>query len=157
MAKRGNKEGSIYKRTDGRWCAQLTIGFQNGKQQKKYLYGKSRTEVRQKLLDFQSNKINLKQDKVEAFLLAWLRFLEPQIVESTFIGREHKIKAHIIPQIGHLKLNAVTVQHVSDMQLEINDNAGPTTAARCVKILRQAFKHAMISELLTKNVAELVP
>jgi hypothetical protein len=30
--RRGNNEGSIYQRKDGRWCAQVTIGYrENGK------------------------------------------------------------------------------------------------------------------------------
>src|SRR5262245_16893342 len=43
--KRGNNEGSIYLREDGRWCAQLTLP--SGK--RKYLYGKTRRQVSEKM------------------------------------------------------------------------------------------------------------
>lgn len=33
MAKRGNNEGAIYKRSDGRWEAKVTVGFGIGKSQ----------------------------------------------------------------------------------------------------------------------------
>ncbi len=44
MAKRNaNGDGSIYQRKDGRWCAAVTIGYdENGKQKKKYIYDKDR-------------------------------------------------------------------------------------------------------------------
>ncbi len=35
--KRGQNEGSIYKRPDGRWCAQVNLGYVNGKRKRKYL------------------------------------------------------------------------------------------------------------------------
>ena len=45
MGKRGNKEGSIHKRADGRWVGVLHLGYANGKRQRKSFYGKTRHEV----------------------------------------------------------------------------------------------------------------
>ena len=45
MAKRGNGEGSIYRRNDGRWVGELTI---EGRR-RKFVYGKTRKEVQEKL------------------------------------------------------------------------------------------------------------
>src|SRR5262249_32039187 len=39
MSKRGNQEGSVYKRKDGRWVGVLHLGYANGKRQRKYYYG----------------------------------------------------------------------------------------------------------------------
>ncbi len=38
MAKRrGNGEGSIYRRADGKWCASVTIGHdENGRRKRRY-------------------------------------------------------------------------------------------------------------------------
>jgi hypothetical protein len=44
-SKRGNNEGSIYKRADGRWAASMSLG--QGK--RKHFFGKTRQEVAQKL------------------------------------------------------------------------------------------------------------
>lgn len=43
--------GTIRKRSDGRWEARFTIGFDpvNGKQKQKSIYGKTQKEVREKL------------------------------------------------------------------------------------------------------------
>ena len=56
--RRGNNEGSIYQRKDGRWCCQVIIGYTpEGKPTRKYVYGKSRQEVAQKLTLYNHNII----------------------------------------------------------------------------------------------------
>ncbi len=45
MAKRGHGEGSIYQCKDGRWTAEISL--EGGKS--KFLYGKTRKEVQEKL------------------------------------------------------------------------------------------------------------
>lgn len=49
--KRGNGEGTIYQRPDGRWMAQGTIGrdYETGKPKRVTFYGKTRKEVQEKL------------------------------------------------------------------------------------------------------------
>lgn len=49
MAKRGQNEGSIYKRADGRWAAIVSIDWKNGKRRRKFFYAKTRKEVQEKL------------------------------------------------------------------------------------------------------------
>ncbi len=47
MAKRrGNGEGSIYRKKDGTWCAVLTVGYdENEKRKQRYIYGRTKAEV----------------------------------------------------------------------------------------------------------------
>ena len=50
MAKRrGSGEGTIYERKDGRWCAQVSFGYKDGKPHRKLLYGKTRLDVSEAL------------------------------------------------------------------------------------------------------------
>jgi integrase len=46
--KRGNGEGSITKRKDGRWMARYTVQTAKGPK-RKHIYGKTRQEVAEKL------------------------------------------------------------------------------------------------------------
>ena len=48
--KRGQNEGSIFRRRDGRWCAILNLGWENGKRRRKHLYGATAAEVQEQLL-----------------------------------------------------------------------------------------------------------
>ncbi|MDD4689412.1 MAG: hypothetical protein PHE51_06665 [Eubacteriales bacterium] len=50
MSKRGHNEGSIVKRNDGRWQGAVTVGRNfDGSQKRKYIYGKTRSEVANKM------------------------------------------------------------------------------------------------------------
>ena len=49
MAKRGQNEGSIYRRQDGRWAAVVNLGYAGGKRKRKTFYGDTRREVQQQL------------------------------------------------------------------------------------------------------------
>jgi hypothetical protein len=51
MTRRRNAgEGSIFQRSDGRWCAQLDLGWEGGKRRRKYVYGATAQEVQDHLL-----------------------------------------------------------------------------------------------------------
>ncbi len=49
MARRANGEGSLYQRADGRWVAELDLGYANGRRRRRPLYGRTQAEVRAKL------------------------------------------------------------------------------------------------------------
>ena len=51
MAKRGNNEGTIYKRADGRWTAVVTIRRAKGTPRRKQFYGRTRQEAARKLTE----------------------------------------------------------------------------------------------------------
>ena len=61
MAKkrRGNNEGSVYQRASGKWCASLTVGYdENGRRKRRYLYGATKTEVLEKLARLHADSLN---------------------------------------------------------------------------------------------------
>ena len=49
MAKRGNGEGSVHQRKDGRWAASIDMGYRQGKRHRKHFLGWTRAEVVTKL------------------------------------------------------------------------------------------------------------
>lgn len=54
MAKRrGPGEGAVYQRPDGTWCAVLDLGFIGANRRRKWVYGKTRKEVTEKLRELQ--------------------------------------------------------------------------------------------------------
>ncbi len=58
MAKRrGNGEGSITKRKDGRWQAAVSIGVdENGKLKRKYFYANTKEEITNKFVEATNQK-----------------------------------------------------------------------------------------------------
>lgn len=48
-SRRANGEGSIVQRKDGRWCGVVTLGYKpDGTVSRKFVYGKTQTEVLEK-------------------------------------------------------------------------------------------------------------
>jgi hypothetical protein len=47
--RRGQGEGSVYLRTDGRWCATISLMRPTGARARKSFYGKTRKEVADQL------------------------------------------------------------------------------------------------------------
>ena len=76
MGKRGNGEGSIYRRKDGRWAGQCTVQTITGPKRKTF-YGKTRAEVAARLakaIAESENGIAFDAGKmtVGAYLDSWL-------------------------------------------------------------------------------------
>ncbi len=77
--RRGNGEGSIYQRADGRWCAAISVG-----QRRRVLYGKTRREVAERLAALQQEAttgglVDPSRLTVGEYLTTWLDAVRPQL------------------------------------------------------------------------------
>ena len=116
MARRGNSEGSIYKRKDGRWAAAVS---QPGAK-RRTLYGKTRQEVAKKLTGALRDKesglpVVSERQTVEQFLNQWLDAAQPTVRHTTYVRYEEYVRLHINPIIGRLRLNRLTPQQIQNL------------------------------------------
>src|SRR5215204_764087 len=121
MAKRrGNNEGSITKRSDGRYMARYTVQTAEGPK-RKTLYGKTRSEVSEKLTKAMADRDNglvfdAKNLTVGEYLDRWLSdSVRDTIRPSTYERHEALIRRHIKPALGRLKLKTLTAAHVQGL------------------------------------------
>ena len=83
--RRGNGEGTIYQRADGRWAAQVTLADMA----RKTLYGKTRLEVQRKLtavrrqLDLGLPVQRDERVRLADFLADWLARVRPSVKPLT--------------------------------------------------------------------------
>jgi integrase len=88
--KRGQGEGTIGKRSDGRWAARISTGYKNGKRQRRWVYGKTRRAVAMKLGQLQREQelgilSNPARVTVEQFLAQWLTdSAQPRLRPKTY-------------------------------------------------------------------------
>src|SRR5690349_22561723 len=103
MARRGQNEGSIYKRDDGRWVATLNLGYKNGKRHRKYFYGDARKEVQEQLteaLRTQQQGLTIASDRqtVGQYLEDWLTNTHKAAIrQKTYVVYAYIIRSHLIP------------------------------------------------------------
>ena len=73
MSRRGNGEGSIYQRKDGRWVSAVHLGYRDGKRLRRRIYGATRKEVQEELTKaLRSQQIGLPVESERLTLEAWL-------------------------------------------------------------------------------------
>ena len=142
-------------------------GFQgktwiNGK--RKSFYGRTKTEVANKIRDAQAAAAKGEADigaggkeRLGPFLQRWLEtIVEPKLRRSTITTYRGYIKNHLIPQLGHHRLNELTPEHVDAALAAIrNEGRQPTTIKQIRAILRSALSHAEKRGLVARNVVRL--
>ncbi len=160
--KRGNNEGSIYKRGDGKWCSQITIGKKpDGSPKRKYFYGKTRQEVAEKMNKalnsiMTGNFVEPSTITVTEWLHIWLfEYKKNSVRPSTFDSYESLSRVHICPTIGMIKLKDLKPEH---LQTLYNEKLKSGLSTRTIKylhtIMHAALKQAIKNNLVIRNVSE---
>src|SRR5215211_5624487 len=161
MAKRrGNNEGSIYRRKDGYWVGQYGVQSAEGTKTR-YIYGKRREDVREKLTKAIADRdggfvFDDKNMDVEEYMKRWLDdSVKGTVRASTYASYEGQVRRYIIPAIGCIKLGQLTPAHVQHLYREMQDLG---LSARTVRythaVLRRALKQAKRWGMVDRNVAE---
>ncbi|UCC85999.1 MAG: site-specific integrase [Anaerolineales bacterium] len=157
MAKRrGNKEGSIYKRKDGRWCAQISV---NGRRLTKY--GKTQTEVREwlreTLAQIDKGLIVDKPQTLGEYLDSWLEAIKPSIRPRPHQTYEIHIRHHIMPELGGIKIQDLRPDHIQRFYTaKLDSGSGTSTVRLCHAVLHRALAHAVKWGLVARNVCDAV-
>jgi integrase len=157
MARRGRGEGTIrYRESDGRWEASVTLGSQ-----RKSFYGKTRREVTEKLRtaqrDYEQGQfIGDGRQTVEQYLTSWLETKRPpEVRRSTWETYDRRIRVHVLPIIGRIKLTQLSAQHIQRVTSRgLASGRSSSTVSEAFGVLREALEDAVRLGLLAQNVAD---
>lgn len=114
MQKNANSEGSIYKDKNGRWRGAVTLYCENGTPKRKYLSGRTKREVTEKvnkLLNEVKYNDYTEPSKITFYewLMIWIdMYCIGQLKPSTTVNYEAYIDRHIKSSIGNIKLCDLT-------------------------------------------------
>jgi integrase len=163
MAKRGNNEGSIYKRDDGRWVASVSLGREDGKPKRKYFYADTRKEAQELLAKAmhevqQGMPLPAERLTVGAYLDQWLsEVATSKVRRKTFVVYQQLIRLHLKPGLGHKVLAKLTPREVQlFLNKKLSAGLSPQTVKHLHAILRNALNRALKWGLVARNVASLV-
>ena len=172
--KRANGEGSIRKRSDGRWEGRYTVGYdENGKVKMKNVLGKTQAEVKEKLKEKIEEAKVLDVSKSEAYTVGewavlWFEiYAKPNIRERTADYYNRYITKHIVPCLGDIKLNKLTGRQIQKMyndlldhgrervsQKEKNPGLSGTYVHGVHVMLHNCLNRAVKERLLVRNPAD---
>jgi integrase len=164
MAKRrGYREGSITQRGDGRWMGRVELGWQDGKRQRKTLYGRTRQEVADKVrkaLTQAEDGIPFPNERqtVSQFLQSWLEQKKTQLRPRAFLSYQQTVGDHLEPGLGKIPVAKLTPQQLAAWfhRHQTDDHASARTIRYARVVLRAALNQALRWSLVTRNVATLI-
>ncbi len=160
--------GTIRKRSDGRWKARYTIGFDpvTGKQKQKSIYGKTQKEVRERLAEI-TVQLDQKtyEEPVKMLLGEWLDIWLSEYLGNTKLhtrkSYEATIENHIKPALGKSQLQALTPVMVQQFINHLENRKGkskrlnPKTVKNVHGVLHSALQQAVRIGYLKTNPASL--
>ena len=162
MKRRGRGEGSIRLRADGRWEATITIPSQGGKRQRRSFFARTRAEVAKKLVTAlkatnEGTTLPAERQTVGAYLQDWLRTKEASLRPESFRRYREACEIHLIPTVGRVRLSRLTPPEVQTAYAKLREKGLSGTTLRLIHgVLHTALDDAVRSEVLTRNVSDLV-
>jgi integrase len=157
MKRRANGEGSIYRRPDGKWCASYTVGYDdNGKRKRRYLYGRTKADVLEKLDELRSDAraglaVEPNSLTVSEYAEHWVEDVASRRVRTTtLVNYKRLVKLHVTPHIGGIRLTRLSPLHLQSWHAKL-ERAGVSAYQRHAAhvllktVLTQALKLGLIS------------
>ena len=162
MGRRGNGEGTISRRKDGRWEGRYYVPTEDGPK-RKVIYGKTRAEVSEKLTKALSDRANgIVYDNenitIGEYLDVWLkRSVYGSVRQSTYDRDTNLVNNHIKPVLGSLKLKKLNSAHVQNFyRNRLDTGLSASTVRKIHDILRRGLAEAVDWHLTQRNVADVV-
>ncbi len=160
--KRGNGEGSIYQRKDGRWVGQYLVYTAKGPKYR-YIYGKTRQAVAEKLTKAMADRdgglvYEAGNLTIGAYLDQWLNnSVRDSVRQRTWERYEQIVRVHLKPTLGRIKLKGLTPTQIRSLYREkLDSSLAPRTVQYIHTTLHKALKDAVTDGLIPRNSASVV-
>ena len=155
MARRGNGEGTIYFSDRlNRWCGQVTIGYKDdGNLNRKSVYGKTRNEVKNKILELQTKPITEKS-KLTVYELA-KEIVEDKLNNNQINENTYKRNLYTLGYIENSHLACVQINKVyaQDIKMFLSSltNYSNSVISKTYQLLNKTFKRAVDRNIIARN------
>ncbi len=162
MSKRGNNEGSVYRRKDGRWAAVIDLGWAGGRRRRRAFYGSTRRVVQEQLTAaLRARQLGLptgsRHTTTGAYLVEWLATTKPVLRRRTWERYEQYVRVHALPELDRIPLARLEPRHLQQLYAaRTAAGSAPLTVRHLHAVLHRALTQAVRWGLLARNVAELV-
>ncbi len=161
MSKRGNGEGNIRQRKDGRWEASTLVPECDGTRKRHYVYGATRTEAQGKLDEIRQRVRSGQPAKdasgtLGAYLDRWLVDGLGEHKPTTRENYKTMVRKHINPVIGSVRLDRLSPLDVQGLINAKRATHSASTVRLIFAVLHRALEQAVEWELMARNPAAKV-
>lgn len=150
------------KRKDGIYSAYITVGkTADGKQKRKYVYGKNINEVDKKLAELKMmyhKGIALENEAMTFEQLGelWFSINKSNKEYNTQGSIKRILKNHVYPTIGHLPIKYIKAYHIQELvNIKLKQNFTDTTR-KMLNYIKSILNMAVDNDFVLKNVANSV-
>jgi integrase len=159
MARRGNNEGSIAKRKDGRW--QARISMPDGT--RRSVYGKTRTETKEKMAEVlkeAETKARLQPGRdyrtLGDFFTVWLANVGPSVKPNTITYYRGYIRRYT-EDLAPLHPSKLKAHHLQQLYAKLLEQGlSPHTVRHLHVVLHRAFDSGVRQGVFLQNVCDQV-
>ena len=156
--RRGNGEGSIYRRKDGRYVGQYTTPTMG---KRRYVYGKTRAEAAQKMREamaaLEAGAIYDSKRTVSEFFKGYLADVGGRVREKTLRRYQDLLDVHLLPGLGDARLVRLAPEDLRALyrrRLALGYSA--RTVGHLHALVKQALSQAVLEGIVPRNAAEAV-
>ncbi len=160
MSKRGNGEGSIYRRSDGKWVGALTEDGGG----RRVVYGATRHEADAKLQALRTAQADAQPlprgrgITLEQFAPTWIDAVEASGRRAITVRRyEQLLRIHVRPRLGRIPLPRLLPEDLDRLyRAKLEEGLAPTTVHHIHAAIHRLLAHAERRGVVSRNVASLV-
>lgn len=152
------KGENIYLRKDGRWEGRFPKGRKiDGRIKYGYVYGKSYSEVKQKLYPLRIHYQSLQQIfgssavTFEEWSAEWLNEVQETVKPSTFSSYCYKLQKYILPEIENVPLNEISLETGKLLLKKLQKTLSRSTVQVIFRVLNKCLNHAKKNKKITIN------
>ena len=141
------KRYNIYHRKDGRWEGRIPRGkTDNGKRKFKYIFGKSKEQVRKKIEQIRNSesKNNKCTQTFSDLFTEWYSSIKHRVKESTAANYSMKVNKHILPIFGNKNISDISANDIyAFIELKQKDGLSNRYISDIVILMKTFFKYAV--------------
>jgi integrase len=155
--RRGNKEGTIFRRKDGRWVVEISMS--DGSRRTRY--GKTRRDASLKLIELQKQvsdglPVSGQRLTFSQFSKSWLALKVSSVRASTIRRYEQLLRVRVEPTLGKVPLTKIGPLDLDRLYASLlDDGLSPQTVVHVHRVLHAALSDAAKKGYVPRNVASL--
>lgn len=162
MQKKSNGEGTVYySESRKRWIGQVTVGTnENGKPKRRSVYGKTKKEVREKMIVIQSDVLHMTYvDPTQITVYDYIESLIEEdkrmniVSDSSYNRKKSYLKIIKKYPISNCKLTDVTETHIKELYEGITDYS-ESIINKVVALIKRCFRESARIGITKNNTAD---
>jgi integrase len=160
MTRRKQGEGTVFRRKDGRYVAQIRL--ENGKKKQRYCKTEKEANValRNMLHEKEQGTLPIGPNQtLKVYLQEWVEqaYKLSAIRTGTYYMYSSIIRKHIVPMLGYIQLQKLTPQQIQTFYAKkLDEGLSAKTVSQFHTVLHNALSQAVKWNLVARNVCDFV-